>query len=254
MRSHPVANTKTNQALPTGGNRRDRLASFEAARKKEQRRRNLGLLVLCLVLASALMSYPVYLAVKDYQARNATLPDLGAAVAAAGCDPIAEHPATGNQEHVAEGTQIDYAEHPPDSGKHYPSPAPFTSHFYAMEDRPAIGNLVHNLEHGYTIVWYRDTAPADQIATLKTIAKTFGGDEVKLTDKFIAAPWADSDGTGFPAGKNVVLTHWYADPNDPGNAALQKGVRQPCTSVSGAAIKDFMAKYPSTSAPEPNGA
>jgi hypothetical protein len=32
------------------------------------------------------------------------------------------------------------------------------------------------------------------------------------------------------------------------------GVRQGCTEVSGAAIKDFMTKYPVASSPEPNGA
>jgi hypothetical protein len=31
-------------------------------------------------------------------------------------------------------------------------------------------------------------------------------------------------------------------------------VRQACTEVSGAAIKDFMAKYPVANSPEPSGA
>ena len=48
---------------------------------------------------------------------------------------------------------------PPDSGSHYANPAPFTKHFYAEADRPAVETLVHNLEHGYTVVWYRADAP-----------------------------------------------------------------------------------------------
>jgi hypothetical protein len=51
-----------------------------------------------------------------------------------------------------------------------------------------------------------------------------------------------------------MITRWTADPNDPSNAAQQLGVRQGCTEVSGAAIKDFMTKYPVASSPEPNGA
>ena len=47
-----------------------------------------------------------------------------------------------------------------------------------------------------------------------------------------------------PAGKNIVITHWYADPTDPGDPSKQKGVRQACVAVSGPVIKDFMAKYP----------
>ncbi|HJY43459.1 MAG TPA: DUF3105 domain-containing protein [Propionibacteriaceae bacterium] len=252
------------KAAPKGGtsskttsspqSRRDKLASLEATRKKEQRNRTIRLLVICIVLAVALLAYPVYLFVDDYRARNATLEDLGTSLGAAGCDPIAENEATGNQDHVPDGTKVPYAQTPPDSGSHYANPAPFTKHFYAEADRPAVETLVHNLEHGYTVVWYRADAPSEKINDLQRISKTFGSDDYNPADKFIAAPWSDADGAGFPAGKNVVITRWTADPNDPGNPSLQRGVRQACTSVSGAAIKDFMAKYPVNNSPEPNGA
>jgi Protein of unknown function (DUF3105) len=234
--------------------RRDRVASLEAARKKDQRSRTIKLFAICFVLALALLAYPVYLFVDDYRARNATIDDIGASIAAAGCDPIADHAATGNQDHVAEGTKVDYAETPPDSGKHYPSPAPFTKHFYAEADRPPVETLVHNLEHGYTVVWYRADAPSKQIKDLQRIAKTFGSEEYDPADKFIAAPWTDADGSGFPAGKDIVITRWTAAADDPSNPAAQQGVRRACTNVSGAAIKEFMTKYPVANSPEPNGA
>jgi hypothetical protein len=249
-----VAKAGATKAAAPSGNRRDRLASFEAARKKEQRGRTIRLLLICVVLALALLAYPVYLFARDYQARNSTSADFGVSAAAAGCDPVAEEAATGNQEHVKEGSVVQYSQTPPDSGKHYPSPAPFTKHFYTMADRPAVGTLVHNLEHGYTVVWYRDTAPKADITALQQISKTFSSDNYDPADKFIAAPWADADGAGFPAGKNVVLTRWTAAPDNPGDAAQQKGVRQACTAVSGPAIKDFMAKYPVADSPEPSGA
>ena len=113
---------------------------------------------------------------------------------------------------------------------------------------------MHNLEHGYTVVWYRADAPSQQIDNLQRVSKTFGSEEYDPADKFIAAPWSDADGAGFPAGKNVVITHWVADPNDPGNVTTQRGVRQACTNVSGAAIQEFMAKYPVANSPEPSGA
>jgi hypothetical protein len=200
------------------------------------------------------LAYPVYLFVDDYRARNASIEDLGASIGAAGCDPVTEHEATGNQDHVAEGSKVDYSQTPPDSGKHYPSPAPFTKHFYAEADRPPVETLVHNLEHGYTVVWYRADAPSKQIKNLQRIAKTFGSDDYDPADKFIAAPWSAADGAGFPDGKNLVITRWTADPNDPSNPMMQKGVRQACTEVSGAAIKDFMTKYPVANSPEPSGA
>jgi hypothetical protein len=114
--------------------------------------------------------------------------------------------------------------------------------------------LVHNLEHGYTVVWYRDSAPQSDRDALAAIAKTFTSEDYDPTQKFIAAPWTDADGAGFPAGKNVVLTRWTADPTNPADTTKQLGVRQACGSVSGAAIESFMQTYPSTSSPEPNGA
>ncbi len=250
----PKKSAATTDTGGSGTSRRARMASFEAARKKEQRRRSLLLLGICVLLAAALLAYPVYLFVEDYRARSATIADIGVSASAAGCDAVSEHAATGNQEHVAEGTKVKYDQTPPDSGKHYPSPAPFTKRFYSTADRPAVETLVHNLEHGYTVVWYRDTMPADQIDQLEKISKTFTAEDYNPADKFIAAPWSDSDGAGFPDGKNVVLTRWYADPSNPGEQSLQKGARQACASVSGQAIQEFMAKYPATSAPEPNGA
>jgi Protein of unknown function (DUF3105) len=249
-----VAKAKSDEtAASSAQRRRDKLASLEAARKKEQRGRTIKLFVICFVLAIALLAYPVYLFVDDYRARNATIDDLGGSIAAASCDPVAEHAATGNQDHVAEGTKVDYAETPPDSGKHYPTPAPFTKHFYAEADRPPVETLVHNLEHGYTVVWYRADAPSKQIKDLQRIAKTFGSEEYDPADKFIAAPWAEADGAGFPDGKNIVITRWTADPNDPSNPSTQQGVRQTCINVSGAAIKEFMTKYPVANSPEPGG-
>ena len=236
-----------------GAGRRDRLASFEKARKAEQRRRSILLLVICVVVAAALLAYPIYLVAKDSKATAAGLVALGASVGDAACDPVEENPATGNQDHVAEGTKVDYAQSPPDSGPHYPSPAAFTKHFYSTDDRPEIETLVHNLEHGYTLAWYRADAPEDEIAALRKAAGTFGSETYDPSQKFIAAPYSATDGA-FPDGKNVVLARWTASPDNPSDQTKQKGVRQSCTRVSGQAITDFMAKYPVAGSPEPNGA
>jgi hypothetical protein len=249
-----VAKSSTKKAQPVSGNRRDRLASFEAARKKEQRRRSLGLLAICVVLGLALLSYPLYLVVKDYRASSMSIAEIGAPVASAGCDPATEVAASGNQDHVADGTPVTYQQTPPSSGPHYATPAPFTKRFYTTKDRPPVETLVHNLEHGYAIAWYRSTAPQKQIDQLEQISKTFKDENYNPADKFIAAPWGPDDPAGFPEGKNVVLTHWYANPANPADTAGQKGIRQTCGSVSGAAIQDFMAKYPTADSPEPNGA
>lgn len=231
--------------------RRSELARLDATRKAQERRRAIRLVAVCGALALALLAYPVYLFGNDYRARNAPITDFGPPATAAACDPISSNPASGNQEHVAEGTKITYSRSPPDSGAHYDSPAPFARHFYTTADRPSVETLVHNLEHGYAIAWYQADAPADQVATLADIARTFGSENSNIADKFIAAPWSSMDGAGFPEEKTVVLTRWTADPADRDDASKQRGVRQSCGQVSGEAIAGFMATYPVDNSPEP---
>jgi len=53
-----------------------------------------------------------------------------------------------------------YSVNPPAGGDHDPVPAPAA--FYDMANVPADGHVVHSLEHGFVIVWYRPdgVAPA----------------------------------------------------------------------------------------------
>ena len=246
----PAAATKTAPAQ----SRRDKLASFEAARKKDARNRTIRLLVICLVLATALLAYPVYLFVDDYRARNADLATLGVDLAAAGCDQVDGGSGHGQPGPCRVGDPGDLPGAPAGLRPALPGAGGVRPEVLHDADRPPVEQLVHNLEHGYTIAWYRDGAPGSDVRALDRIGKTFSGEDYKPEDKFIAAPWTESDGGAFPEGKNVVLTRWTADPNDPADTTKQFGVRQSCTSVSGQAIKDFMAKYPFANSPEPNGA
>src|SRR5205823_848303 len=59
------------------------------------------------------------------------------------------------QAHVKAPT---YSVDPPAGGDHDPVPAP--AGFYDMANAPADGHLVHSLEHGFVIVWYRPGAAA----------------------------------------------------------------------------------------------
>jgi hypothetical protein len=49
-----------------------------------------------------------------------------------------------------------YAVDPPAGGDH--DPVPSTAGFYDPTDVPADGHLVHSLEHGFVVVWYRPGA------------------------------------------------------------------------------------------------
>ena len=246
----PAAATKTAPAQ----SRRDKLASFEAARKKDARNRTIRLLVICLVLATALLAYPVYLFVDDYRARNADLATLGVDAGGGRLRPGHGGSGHGQPGPCRDRDQGDLPGVPAGLRPALPEPAAFDRKFYTMQ-RPPTGRAARaqpraRLHH--RLVPRRRTR--QDIRALERIGKTFSGEDYNPEDKFIAAPWAESDGGAFPDGKNVVLTRWTADPNDPADTTKQFGVRQSCTSVSGQAIKDFMAKYPVANSPEPNGA
>jgi hypothetical protein len=119
--------------------------------------------------------------------------------------------------------------------------------------------LVHNLEHGYTILWY-DQSIADnktQMNDLRAIADRLQGDD-DFRKKFKAVPWLKSDGKAFPKGQHVAISHWAktAATEDEKIAKAAKvtdsaGVWSYCSAVSGAALKDFMETYPYLNSPEP---
>ena len=232
--------------------RRDRRARAEQVRREQQRRerrRSLFFLGGCVVVVLVVLGAAVVPYLRQQQRLHAlddtAVAAIGTPLRAARCGPARTHVASGNNVHVPDSTPMQYAESPPAYGEHYATTAAFDRKFYAAGDRPALGHLVHNLEHGYNIVWYDEhvAEDADQVAQLRAIAAKYE------RQKFIVAPWLGSDGAAFPQGMHVAITHWWADPED---LADQKGVWRNCAATSGAAVADFTERHPSTESPEPN--
>lgn len=171
-----------------------------------------------------------------------------AGAAAAGCDPVITRPTDRNQQHINPPTTIRYADAPPSFGEHRPTPAAFGRPFYGA-DRPEIGNLVHSMEHGYTIAWYDDTLAedTDAMAQLEQIAGHYQTEQ----GRFIAAPWHSADGAAFPAGRHLALTRWSADADDPSDESLQRGNWMYCGSVDAEAIARFFDTWSNSESPEP---
>jgi hypothetical protein len=232
---------------------RDRRAVVEQMRrdqKRAERRRTIVIVSSCVVVALVIIGLAAVPLVKQNLANKGPLSELGASESKAGCQDIVKKKATGNQEHKPVGTPITYADAPPAFGAHWPTPAPFERKFYSVGDRPDVEYLVHNLEHGYNLMWYDDTIAKDstKLAQVKAIASKFEGTD--LTDKFIALPWTSKDGKAFPKGTHVALTHWSAG-GDVSDVKKQRGVWQYCDEPSGAQVKTFVKDYPYTDSPEP---
>jgi hypothetical protein len=239
---------------------KDRRAVLEEMRREQERaekRRTLTIVAGAVAVALLIVGAASYPLLRDKLNRNELagkdLASLGVSATAAGCTEVTVKKATGNSDHRPEGSKLTYADSPPADGPHYPIPAPISRKFYATNDRPPLGYLVHNLEHGYSILWYDQTVAKDseQLAVVKEIGKKFDG--TTLEDKFIVAPWTAEDGDPFPDGAHVALTHWSMGGTN-GNPKGQLGITQYCSRPSGEAVADFVKDYPYSDSPEPGAA
>jgi hypothetical protein len=244
----------------------DRQAVIDEIRKKQkgaEKRRGFAIVGVCTVIAVLIVVAAAYRPVKNWwdlrKFKDLNLASIGAPASV--CSDITTKKADGNQQHVPTGTQVTYSTAPPAFGSHWNeqgvAPAPFNRKFYTDKDRPELEALVHNLEHGYTILWYDQSIAddADQLNVIDGIAQKFRADSNNLRYKFIAAPWTAQDekeSGKFPDGMHIAISHWSAGGSGETDAAKQVGVFQYCSQPSGEALKSFMLKYPYTDSPEPD--
>ena len=228
---------------------RDRRETIEALRKEEkrkERRKTLLFVGVAALLGIGLVAAAAIPAINDARndPANRAWSEFGVSADAAACTPAEEVPVAGTMEHVEDGTRVDYDSAPAVSGKHYNQWALNSRKFYTRAEVPSevpVERLVHNLEHGYAIVWYDSSVDGDTVTELEDLAAR-GAEEKATAGKFIVAPWPE-DREAFPEGKTIAITRWGAE----------KGYRQYCGALNGDAIREFVNAHPYTDAPEPNG-
>lgn len=190
----------------------------EAAAKSAQRRRQLigygvggAVVLIAVVVAIALMagggggnsaSADVLPDGGQFATPDEDVESVEVAAKGAGCE-LESHRAK-SREHVASlDVDIDYASTPPTSGNHYQEWADDA----AYEDPPDPKELVHTMEHGRVIVWFKEGLTADQRAALKAY---YDHDPYQL----VLTPYA---------GKmpyDVAVTAWNREPTPNGTGRL----------------------------------
>ena len=113
----------------------------------------------------------------------------------ANCGPIETHADEG-QDHVRDGKTVSYDASPPTSGPHYSVPA--EPGFYEADSGIEPERLVHNLEHGQIVIWYRPNAP--DLGFIEEQVEELVRQEPLAT---VGAPYPDMAGD-----YNIVLTSW----------------------------------------------
>lgn len=240
--------------------RKARIAEMQQQQKARENRVRIQIIAGCaalLLVLGAVIAFAVVDAGK--QQPDVAITSIGVPASAASCDAVTTDKAGGNGNHVGPGTstpnttKVKYDTVPPSNGPHFAQPDTDKREFYTAADRPPIEALVHNLEHGYTVLWYDQSAGEAKKAALQELAKV--ANKIDATaDKFIVSAWDPSYGE-LPAGKKFALSHWSATLGaDQSTVASQAGHRQLCGDLSGEVVKAFVEKFPRTSAPEPGGA
>ncbi len=144
--------------------------------------------------------------------------DLDAAVKAAGCE-LKNFKGT-SREHTDDLAEpIEYASSPPTSGKHYVVPAEDG----AYDEAPDVKQLVHTLEHGRVIIWFKRNLPKDDRANL---AALFEEDE--LPDGDHAGPDEDEVCRSRPPPGTPSRS-----PTAPGGCWAARGWTRACSMPSG---------------------
>lgn len=132
----------------------------------------------------------------------AQVDEVEQAARAAGCE-LESHRAD-SREHVADLSEtIDYDSKPPTSGTHYQEWADDD----AYEEAPDAKELVHTMEHGRVIVWFKKSLTADRRAALKAY---YDDDSYQM----VLVP----DETGMTY--DVAATAWNRDPQPNGTGRL----------------------------------
>ena len=240
-------------------NRKARVAELQKAQKSRERRTVLMIVGACAVLVLLLggvITYGILDARKNQP--DSLLLAMGTPAASASCDAVTTDPASGNSDHVGPGTnrtdvtKVQYSTIPPTSGSHFVQPVLDGRQFYSSADAPPVETFVHNLEHGYTVLWYlpsEESARSGQLQELAGLANKIAPSQ----GKFLVAPWNDAYGQ-FPSGKKFALTHWSATTDSTGKVTAQAGHRQLCGDLSGEAVMNFVTQFPKSDSPEPLGA
>jgi hypothetical protein len=246
-------------ARETSRDRRERVAQMQAAQKRSERRRLLVVIGACVAVIAIIGAAVAWAVIGDHNNNTVALANIRGAVAAASCDPVTNDPASGSSDHVGPGTnqpdvtKIQYSTVPPSSGKHFAVPAVDSRRVYTVADAPKIETLVHNLEHGYTILWYDRSVEKEQAAAFQALATKVNAMK-ESANKFLVSPWDPAYGA-LPAGKKYALSHWSADVDQAtGKVGKQMGHRQLCGGLNTTVVEDFVKSHPWSSAPEPGAA
>lgn len=220
----------------------DRRKRVDELRRKQQRAERRGTIIaisLATLLGAGLIGGAVW-ATRDKRGEPVDrLANIGVTADEAACGQLVEDDdkKPGAGDHKPTGETVTYERTPATMGPHWDPTqlVPRSERFAGRDTSYQPEQYVHNLEHGYIVIWYDEDLPDDQLDLLRDVTEIGG------IDKFLVAPWTRGK---FDGAADIAITAW----------ARQRS----CTTVSGAAIAEFYERFgpggDDSVAPEPNAA
>ena len=210
----PKDSSRRNDTRRANKDRRARLEELRRQQKAAERRKNflfIGSAIAVAVILIAAAIIPAYLhdQAKQRKAKPGYQAAPTAAEKAAGCLGVHNDPVSPAAQHVT--TPIDYSKEkygdtkggtpaiPPSGGRHNPITLSDQTRFYPLSQKARPERAVHELEHGYIVIWYDSKLPADQVTHLQQLAG-----QGNLSHLLVVGWWQGD----LPLGKHVVLTSW----------------------------------------------
>lgn len=185
-------------AVPTAGERSHKEEAL-ARRAKLQRslaRRRSGRRVLVWGSAGLVVALGAAFIVTQNRQQNELRSRSDRLASAAGCSVISDMPDEGGG-HLVPGETKTYDQQPATSGIHAPSPLPPDPRVY---DAPVDEtNAVHNLEHGYVLIYYRADGPEALPSAVVDGLSSFASANTKV----IMAPYP-----ALARGRALALAAW----------------------------------------------
>ena len=239
----PKNSNRRNDVRRANRDRRSRLEEMRRQQRAAERRKNMMTFGSAIVVALLLVGTAVVLAVNKANEKDAKAHRVQnqlkaekkvghqskptAAEAKDSCLGVHTDPLSPAAKHLP--NPIDYANEkygdtaggtppiPPSGGAHNAvSLGDKVTRFYPLDMKPRPERAVHNLEHGYVVVWYDSKLPAAQVDALKTMAAD------PSMSRLIVVGWWQGD---LPSDKHVVMTSW--------------GKTDRCGSIDTAVVRDF---------------
>jgi len=234
----PKSSSRKHETRRANRDRRQRIEELRKQQRASERRKNFifagaGIIVAVgLILAAVIPAYLHDKHQKDKAKQATKVLQLKptAAESAAGCDGVHQDPISPSGQHIA--TAIDYTKEkygdteggtqaiPPTGGKHNFVSLGDTTRFYPLSEKPRAERAVHNLEHGYVVVWYDSKLPQTDVGKLQALA------QLPNLSRLLVVGWWQGD---LPGGKHVALTSW--------------GRTERCGRVDSAVVNNFYAKH-----------